>query len=328
MQELIFVTAQPDVPYFHWQCEVYAHNFEKQGIKPSQIYMIFGMVLGETSPSESALKFKEKGYNVFFYVDDRDKKHYQASIKPYLIYRWLDENPNYGNLFFLHDADIIFKDKPNYDNFIDDNIIYVADTKGYIGYNYINGCCERYKSAYQNQYVDLLVEMTDVLGIPIDCLKSNEDSSGGGQYIIKKTNADFWKKTYIDSNRLYDTLLNYDRKFQISFGGIQIWTAEMWSLLWNLWCFEKETKIIDELNFSWATDSVDIYETKPILHMAGILDSMKHNRFYKGQFIDINPIEKLRQNPNFFDYVDKQNATIKYVEVIKSLVKKQITDYL
>ena len=27
MGDLLFVTAQPDVPYFHWQCEIYLNNF-------------------------------------------------------------------------------------------------------------------------------------------------------------------------------------------------------------------------------------------------------------------------------------------------------------
>ena len=42
--KIIFVSAQPDVPYFHWQCEVYLNNFIELGIKPENIFVLFGLV--------------------------------------------------------------------------------------------------------------------------------------------------------------------------------------------------------------------------------------------------------------------------------------------
>ena len=57
--DLLFVTAQPDVPYFHWQCEIYGYNFVEKGIKPSQIHMIFGLVNGINTPSEGALELRK-----------------------------------------------------------------------------------------------------------------------------------------------------------------------------------------------------------------------------------------------------------------------------
>ena len=96
----------------------------------------------------------------------------------------------------------------------------------------------------------------------------------------------------------------------------------MWSLLWNLWKKKIETKISDELSFSWATDDINIYESKPILHMAGVTDDLKSTKFYKGEYINVDPIEKLRQNENHFDYVDKNSSTIKYIDVMNSYIKK------
>lgn len=323
MKDLLFVTAQPDVPYFHWQCEVYGHNFVEKGIDPSQIHILLGIFDGSTNQSEGGLKLKEKGYNVHFYSDLREKKHYHPSVKPYLISKWIEEFPENGKSFFLHDADIIFRELPDFEKYLNDDICYMADTKGYIGYDYLTSVCGRYESAHpKSEKFQLLNEMADVVGIEIDCLKNNQESSGGGQYIIKNTNSEDWLKIYYDSNKLYDQMHDYQRRFPISPGEIQFWTAEMWSLLWNLWCLEKETKIIEDLNFSWATDDVDFYYKKNILHMAGVLDHMKDTKFYKGGFININPIEKLIEDEHFFDYVDEKNATIKYIEVIKSLVKK------
>jgi hypothetical protein len=126
--------------------------------------------------------------------------------------------------------------------------------------------------------------MCDIVGINIECLKNNQENSGGGQYIIKDTTSKNWFDVYNDSNNLYDQMHNYHKRFPISPGEIQFWTAEMWSLLWNLWCLEKETRIIKELNFCWATDNVDNYNKKYILHMAGVLDGMKTTKFYKGDY--------------------------------------------
>ena len=53
--ELIYVTAQPDVPYFHWQAKIYGHNFVSKGIKPENIHIIYGLCNGQQEPSEGAL---------------------------------------------------------------------------------------------------------------------------------------------------------------------------------------------------------------------------------------------------------------------------------
>ena len=323
MSELLFVTAQPDLPYFHWQCLLYGHNFLENKINPNQIHIIFGMVNGNTEPSEEALKLRDFGFNVHFYLDERDQKHYIPSIKPYLISKWLEQYPEYGKVFFLHDADIIFRELPNYEKYLNDDFCYLSDTKGYIAFSYLRDCCVRYEKHFpESKHLQLLQEMCDVVGIDISCIESNQNNSGGGQYIIKNTDHKLWYKIYEDSNKLYDQMHDYQKRFPIQQGQIQFWTAEMWSLLWNLWCDEKETKIIDELNFSWATDTVDIYEKRPILHMAGVTDNLKHTKFYKGDYINVNPLDKLKENINFFDYVDKKSATIKYIDLMKSVIQK------
>ena len=117
-------------------------------------------------------------------------------------------------------------------------------------------------------------------------------------------------------------MMDYQKRFPISPGEIQFWTAEMWSVLWNLWFFGKETKIINDLDFSWATDSLDIYNKKPILHMAGVTDNLKGSKFYKGDYISENPLEKIKNDENYFNYIEENSSTIKYVEVMKSIVKK------
>jgi hypothetical protein len=205
---------------------------------------------------------------------------------------------------------------------LNDEYTYVSDTIGYIGYNYIKNCCNRYESQHPNSEVEqLLREMTDVVGVSIDCVKCNQENSGGGQYLIKNTDYKLWKKIYDDSTPLYFQMLDYQKRFPINPGQIQFWTAEMWSLLWNLWLYGIETKISEKLNFSWATDSVKVYEKEPILHMAGVTENLKGTKFYKGDYINIDPIELLRNDETYFDYIDSNSSTIKYIEVMKSFIE-------
>ena len=322
MEDLIFVTAQPDVPYFHWQVRIYVHNFISLGINPNQIHVIFAMVMGNKEPTKESLDLKELGINVHHYLDERHKKHYIPNIKPFLIYKWLEQYPQCGKLFFLHDADIIFRKLPDFNSLIKDNTIYVSDTIGYIGHDYLKSCSERYEMKYPTLEKDsLLTKMVDVVGIDINTLKINQNNSGGGQYIIKNTPSSEWYKIYMDCVPLYNTMMDYHKEFPIDFGAIQFWTAEMWSLLWNLWYFKCDVKISDELSFSWATDDIRKYDQHNILHMAGVTDDLKHNKFYKGEYINVNPLDKLKENPNFFDYVDKNSSTIKYIDIMKSLVE-------
>ena len=319
----LFVTSQPDVPYFHWQIKVYVHNFIELGIPPENIHVLLGIVKSGNKPTEESLKLKDLGINVHHYDDDREDKSYIPSIKPFLISKWLKENPQYGESFFLHDSDIVFRVLPDFEKLMGDDITYLSDTIGYIGYNYIKDCCNRYEKKHTNTYEgQLLDEMTDVVGLEVECVKCNQENSGGGQYLIKNTNHELWFKIYNDCVPLYNKMLDYQKRFPISPGEIQFWTAEMWSLLWNLWLYGIETKVVKELEFSWATDTVKVYETKPILHMAGVTDNLKNTKFYKGDYINVDPLMKLSEDINHFDFIDKNSSTIKYVEIMKSLVKK------
>jgi hypothetical protein len=323
MEKILFVTAQPDVPYFIWQIKLYVHNFIEKGIDPSQIHVILSIPHRNEEPSKESLNLKDFGINVHHFKDERIKKQYIPSIKPYLISKWLETNPNYGKIFFLHDADIIFRELPSFDRLLDDDVSYLSDTIGYIGYKYIMDCCERYEKNHpSSEKGQLIKEMADVIGIDVETIKINQENSGGGQYLIKNTTPELWKKIYEDCTPLYNQMLDYQKRFPISPGEIQFWTAEMWALLWNLWLSNHKTKITKELDFSWATDSIEIYEKRPILHMAGVTDDLKNRKFYKGEFINVDPIQKLIDEPTFFDFIEKTSSTIKYIDNMRSYIKK------
>ena len=323
MKEILFVSAQPDVPYFIWQIKLYVNNFIDNGIDPNQIHVVLGLVLGKTEPSKGAKELVNLGINTHFFIDNRVKKHYIPSIKPYLISKWIQSNPDYGKIFFLHDADIIFRELPKFNRLLNDEVSYLSDTIGYIGYDYIMDCCKRYESKHPNsEKGQLMSEMVEVIGVDVETIKENQENSGGGQYLIKNTTCELWDKIYKDSTTLYDKMLDYQKRFPINPGQIQFWTAEMWSLLWNLWMYGFKTKITNEFEFCWATDDINKYNTAPILHMAGVTQDLKTTKFFKGDYINIDPIEELIKNPNVFDYIDSNSSTIKYIENMKSYLQK------
>jgi hypothetical protein len=321
-RKLIFVSAQPDVPYFHWQCEVYLSNFINLGISPEDIYVLFATSEGENL-SEGAEKLKKYTSNILSFPDNRNKKHYIPSIKPYLICEFLKKNPELGDRMFVHDSDIVFNFLPNFEILIDDDIQYLSDTNGYLNFDYIMSCDSRYSKKHQDVTNGLLLrEMVDVIGIDIGDVKKNNLNSGGAQYLLKNQTWFIWYKIYKDSTVLYDRLKRFHTKYPIEYGEIQFWTAEMWSILWNLWWWNQETKVVDELKFCWATDSIDKCSNHPILHMAGITEDLKNDKFYKGDFIEVNPLQKLLHDSKFFDYISPSSATQQYINQMKKIIEK------
>ena len=62
------------------------------------------------------LVFEEKyGVEVHVYEDSRDDKEYIPSIKPYLWWKYLEENPKRENERYMYiDSDVIFRKKINF----------------------------------------------------------------------------------------------------------------------------------------------------------------------------------------------------------------------
>ena len=165
MNELIFVSAQPDITYFHWQTKIYVHNFIDNGVRPNQIHILFMIVDGE-EPSQESLKLKDLGVNLHYFTDDRESKVYIPTLRPLMLSKWLKEYPEYNKCYFYHDSDIIFRELPDFNSLIGDDICYLSDTKSYIGYEYINMCNGRYKKEHPNLLdVELLNNMCEVINI-------------------------------------------------------------------------------------------------------------------------------------------------------------------
>ena len=104
---------------------------------------------------------------------------------------------------------------------------------------------------------------------------------------------------------------NKRKKADPDYHELQIWCSDMWSVLWNLWKRDRKTKIIPELDFTWASHSIDAWYRNAIYHDAGVVNN--HNReFQKGLYRVKKPPKDLDINPEL--------ACYKYYELIKQIL--------
>lgn len=316
---MIFISAQPDEVYFHWQVELYLYQFSKHGIL-NDCYALFGY---RDQPSKELLELSEKYKNVKMYKDTREDTSYAPSIRPHLLKKFFQEHPELSDAVFYHDSDIFIVKMPNFSQMMKDDICYLSDTISYIGYKYISDCAQRYKDIHNDlNDDDVFYKMCECMNIDPELVKSNEDNSGGAQYLLKGLGYDFWNDCEKDCVKLYYFFEDYVSKYPIDHH-IQKWTVDMWVVLWNCWKYGKETRIHKELDFSWAVDDVSIYHDKNIFHLAGITGENDSDKFNKSKYTKINVMEEYKKNPTIFNHISETNATYEYIKVLLEYINKK-----
>lgn len=292
-----FICAQPAIDYYTWQVEVMINNFMRNGVNPNDIEIVCAHY-GIVSDKWKKLADHYNYVRFFFYKDERPTKHYISSIRPYILHQhWLRHPELENETIFYHDCDIVLSTFADFTSLDYDDVCYLSDTVSYIGARYVRSKGE--------QYLDI---MTSIVGVDKDYVIDQEKNSGGAQYIIKKVPASFWEKVYHDSETLYlevNKMIVEEKPAH----AIQIWCADMWSVLWNLWVFGKETEVTPKMSFSWGTSNVQQWDKHPIYHNAGVVNEA-NKLFFKGKYQKQLPYDiKIEDfNPNF--------CSIKYVEEI------------
>ena len=288
MKNLRYVCAQPRILYYAWQVEVMINNFISKGINPNNIDIVIAYNKeDETSTQENIMAFNKLAsyYNAvrfFFYEDTRKKPwNYISSIRPNVLKQHFKAHPELKeDVIFYHDCDIVFSKNPDFSKFLNDNIWYLSDTNSYINHSYIT-----------SKGLDIYQKMIDIVGIDPLIPKLMNSNSGGAQYILKNVDETFWEKVENDAEKIYTeiSLMNGEKKLNDpSYHELQIWCADMWAVLWNGWYFGHETKVVPELNFTWATDKNEDFYNKTIYHNAGATCGCER-QFYKANYINILP---------------------------------------
>lgn len=306
MRKMTFISAQPDVPYFHWQTEVFLHNAMKNGINPNWIEILFAY--DETPSKEGyALAAKYPFVRFFFYRKTTGNNYgYIPILRPDVLSQHFFKYPELSNeSIFYHDSDIIFRELPNFDLLNMDDMWYVSDTVSYIGANYI-------KSKGEN----LFEMMCQIAGVSKEVVEANEKNSGGAQYLLKGIDGEYWKDVHDVSLALYKFMFDCENserptlseEKRRSYNPIQKWCADMWAVLWCGWKRGKEIRVSDELDFSWGSSfGQKEWERCKIMHNAGVIDNRNGTVFYKGEFIERSPwdfdFSKIDPNSNTYNYV-------------------------
>lgn len=289
-----WITSQPATDYYAWQVEVYINNFIKNGIDPKDIHAIF-VYDGEIPKSilEISNYYPEVGF--YLYRDSRPDDSYIPSIYFNGVKQHFKEFPELENeVVMFHDSDTILLKPWKSNHLLHDDIWFFSNTNAYINYDYVISKGE-----------DIYDGMCEIVGIDKTIPIKNNANSGGAQHIIKGSTFEFWEKVESDSMKLYkffcDKEPSYVKRHESDYP-IQKWTAGMWSLLWNSWLLGKEVKIVNDMSFVWATDSINMMDGKQFLHNAGVTCDRKR-LFFKGEWINTLPYKKfLDIDPNFCSY--------------------------
>ena len=311
MKNLRYICVQPRILYYAWQVEVMINNFIKHGINPNNIDILVAWNPNDKTSTPENIEAWDKlasYYNsvrFFFYQDTRQQPiHYISSVRPNILKQHFKAHPELKDeAIFYHDCDIVFTKKPDWSKFLDDKIWYLSNTNSYINYDYII-----------SKGQDVYDKMCEITGIDPVIPKLMNSNSGGAQYIVKNVDSSYWEKVEKDCEELFYhiTQLNNKKKAEDpKHHELQIWCADMWAVLWNGWLQGNETKVVPEMDFSWATDPIERWEKTTIFHNAGVTCSCGR-QFYKAKYMDSLPYDI--QQESFKDSVCGYNYVKEIIE--------------
>ncbi len=296
-----YICAQPAVKYFAWQVDVFIHSLIKNKVAQKDIHILSAINEGGIDEYFSILQDKYPDVLFEFYSDTRSYTFYQPSIKPHLIYKHYLKHPELEkDNIFLMDADVALIKPIDFTGMLNDNIWYLSNTNGYLNYDYI-----------KSKGDDVLQKMLEIADISEHVVKSNNDHSGGAQYLIKNVDAIYWKEVEDLSHRLYIEISELNkRKPEPEEGSyhLQIWTAEMWGMIWTAWKRGIMTLIHPNLEFCWATDDIERWDNTSIYHNAGVTCTCQ-NLFRKSSYTDKMPDLNLE--------IDNTKCSFNYYNMLK-----------
>ena len=282
------------------------NNFIKHGINPNNIDILVAWNPNDkTSELENVEAWNKLAshYNTvrfFFYEDTRQQPiYYISSVRPNILKQHFKAHPQLeSEAIFYHDCDVVFSKTPDFNAFLSDDIWYLSNTNSYINYGYI-----------RSKGLDVYNKMCEIIQIDPLIPRLMNSNSGGAQYLMKNVDWRYWEKVEQDSENLFKeiTELNNQKKANDpKYHELQIWCADMWAVLWNGWLCGSETKVVSEMDFSWATDPSNKWNETTIYHNAGATCGCD-GIFYKALYMDSLPynieVEKFDKEKNCYNYV-------------------------
>lgn len=244
------------------------------------------------------IHFRNKwGCSVFTFTDRRDDLDYVPSIRPYLWWQFLKQNPEYEKETYIYiDSDIIFREWPDWEKLgVKPKHWITSDCSGYIGSKYVRS---------REKGDEIATEMARICGITMEQLDATP--GGGAQWLIQNPTAAFWERSYQNSNQIHHF-------FQDTESNIQKWTAEMWAQLFGMTREGITVEVSKELAFCLPTDDIKRWDETKIMHNSGV--TAASDLFFKGEYDKFSPFGK------DLSYVNPQKVSSKYVEAISKVLQ-------
>lgn len=282
MKRLYYICAQPASIYYAWQLEVMITNFLKNGIQPDQIHIVLGETVDYNEKLWTDLYSRYPGVTFGLYPDYRTSRLYIPSLRPHILKKHFAQHPYLQSAaVFYHDCDMVFTKPVDWSEFVDDDTWYLSNTISYVGAKYI-----------KSKQLDIFSEMCGIVGIDAEFVESQEENSGGAQYIMKNVTSDFWNKVENDCELLTAYFVRKSQQPHTieNYHPIQTWTADMWAVLWNGWTHGHNIRVTPELNFCWGTDVMEKWNNCKIFHNAGVMPTSV-GMFYKARYTDKYPTD-------------------------------------
>lgn len=338
MSKPILITCQPDDQYFLWQNHLYIESCLKQGFKEEQIHiLLYKPKNREYNKNWEKLKEIYPKLNIFLYEDKGVQQFlgiYIPILRPHILWQHFEKFPELQKKTIIYtDCDILWLDTLNIDHLLGDDINYVSDAKSYLNYSYFES---KYKDVLPNKLeeaksIDFLKEVCNIVGVDKQIVIDNNNNTGGVQYILKNIDSLFWKKVEQDVIKIRMYLQKVNKEFfKDENSGIQSWCADLWAVQFNLWFFNKESKVVKELNFTWASDPITRLNTTAIFHNAGIIGDTQNGypAFYKGKYhLGKDPFQDPHLKVVLNDEESKKHCTHFYVTQLIDLKNKYNLNY-
>lgn len=292
-----FIFAQPSIRRFEWELATVCKSLLDLGVQKSDIVLLFA---DDTDKIEEHFD----GYDWHVYTDDRESTDYIPSLRPFLWWKYLSEDPAREKETYVYlDSDVIIGSLDIFNlSELSEKTWCCSDTVGYIGLDYL-------KSVTNADHT--IRVMTDTVGVPIEWLEHIQDNSGGAQWVLQAPTAAYWHDVYVNSISLFNAIRDIDTS-------LQKWTAEMWAQLWTMYHYGIEPCVSEQLEFAWATDDIDAidFDKIKIIHNAGVYDNTQ-GLFFKGDFMNFPTLADL----------DRQGDTGKVSDVYVAAVRAAIYGY-
>jgi len=340
MRNLKFMTCCPDDTYYTWQVHLWLESLKEIGHSDKAIILIFiPRTRNKNLKWQQVIDLYPEAEFHFFKNTDEDDINasigiYIPIIRPYVMWKYLKENPERSSdAIFYCDSDILFTEDFNVDQFLEDDICYLSDTVSYVSAAYFDSKVHQVLPEKLEEYKtrDILAELTSIIGISREIAETNNDHSGGAQYLLKNTDSYFWNKVMNDCLIIRQYLQKVNKDFFKSENdGFQSWCADMWAVLWNIWLRNQETKVIPEMNFTWATDSIEKLQTTSIFHNAGITGTEMNGYpcFYKGKYhMGTDPMQDPHLDAILAHTESQKYCTWHYAKKLKELNFKYNLEY-